>query len=103
MLNNDTVTTYRYIDEIFRLPVVADTVEQGVTLAFQYIQNAAARCLLSAAPPARRDFLFEHDHRSNRCCIKGGVQKPLHFALTVVFPRQVAALDEPGALALVFT
>src|SRR4029077_9621743 len=29
------------------------------------------------------------------------MQEPLHFALTVIFPRQVAAFDEPCALALV--
>ena len=31
------------------------------------------------------------------------MQEPLHFPLTIVFPGQIAALDEPGALALVLT
>jgi hypothetical protein len=28
------------------------------------------------------------------------VQKPLHFALTIIFPGKVASFDEPSALAL---
>ena len=28
------------------------------------------------------------------------MQKPLHFSLTVIFPGEVAAFDEPSALAL---
>jgi hypothetical protein len=28
------------------------------------------------------------------------MQEPLHFALTIIFPGEVAAFDEPGALAL---
>jgi hypothetical protein len=29
------------------------------------------------------------------------MQKPLHFALSVIFPGKIAAFDEPSALALV--
>ena len=31
------------------------------------------------------------------------MQKPFHFALTIVFPGEIAALDEPGAFALLLT
>src|SRR5206468_1252402 len=29
------------------------------------------------------------------------MQKPFHFTLTIIFPGDVAAIDEPGALTLV--
>src|SRR6266404_5875427 len=101
MLDYNPLRTYRDVDQIFRLPIVAFPIEKRVAFAFQDIQDRSAGCFLRAASAARRDFLLEHDHGANRRIIESGMQKPFHFTLTVVFPRQVPPLDEPGALTLV--
>src|SRR5439155_25545791 len=100
VLDYDALRTYRNVDQIFRLPVVAFAVEKGVAFACQDIQHRSPGCFLCAASAARRDFLLEHDHGANRRVVEGGMQKPLHFALTIIFPGKVAAFDEAGALAL---
>src|SRR4029077_17088749 len=100
MLDHDTLRTYWDVDQIFRLPVVTFAIKKSVAFAFQDIQHRSPGCFLRATSPARRDFLLEHDHRANRSIIESGMQKPLHFTLTVVFPRQVPPLDEPRTLAL---
>ena len=54
MLGDNPVRTYRDVDQIFRLPVVAFTIEKGVAFAFQDIQHRSPRCFLRAPlrPPA---------------------------------------------------
>src|SRR5262245_40887389 len=100
MLNHHTFRTYRNIDKILCLPVVAHAVEKGVAFAFQDVQHRSPGCFLRAATTARRDLLLEHDHRADRGVVESGMQKPLHFPLTIVFPGKVAAFDQPRALAL---
>src|SRR5262249_61563115 len=99
MLDHDALGAYRNIDQVFRLPVVAFAIEKGVASAFQDIQNRSPGCFLRAASPARRDLLLEYEHGANRRVVKGRMQKPFHFALTVILPGEVAAFNEPGASA----
>src|SRR4030095_3928829 len=100
MLDHDALRAYRDVDQIFRLPIMAFAIEKSVAFAFQDIQHGSTGCFLRAASPARRDFLLEYDHGANRRVVEGGMQEPLHFSLTIIFPGEIAALNKPGALAL---
>src|SRR3970282_1774548 len=92
MLEDDAVGPDWKLEQIPLFPIVAFLVDERVSGALDHDKHhAALAALLAAATPGRNLLRIEHDELMRRG-IDVGMHVPLHHALGIDFPGQLAAL-----------